>query len=65
MTTYPYMPVPSNDFIALRTRPDIEDSPMQKIKKYWQKLMPANLCFRSLVYRVGINFPLSYRQLNK
>lgn len=65
MTTYPYMPVPSNDFIALRARLDIEDSPIQKINTYWQKLMPANLCFRSLAFRVDINFPLSYRQLNK
>ena len=58
MTAFPYIPVPSKDFIALRTRLDIEDSPMQKIKKYRQKLMPEILCFKSLAFRVSINFPL-------
>ena len=65
MTAFPYIPVPSTGFLALRTRPNIEDSPMQKIKKYLQKLLLANLCFRSLALRVDINVPLSYQQLNK
>ena len=60
MTALPYIPVPSTGFLALRTRLDIEDSPMQKIKKYRQKLMPANPFFKCLVLEVGINFPLSY-----
>ncbi len=62
MTAFPYIPVPSTGFLAKRKRLDIEDSPMQKIKKYRQKLKLANLCFRSLAFRVGNNFPLFYRQ---
>lgn len=60
MTAFPYIPVQSTDFIAWQTRLDIEDSPMQKIKKYRQKLMPEILCCKSLALRVGINFPLCY-----
>lgn len=59
MSAFPYIPVPISGFLALRTRLDIEDSPMQKIKKYRQKLMPANLFSKCLVLGVGINFPLS------
>ncbi len=62
MTAFPYIPVPSTGFLELRTRPDIKDSPMQKIKKYQQKLVHPNLCFRTLAFRVGINFPLCMRQ---
>ena len=61
MTTFPCMPVPSNDFIALRTRLNIEDSPMQKIKKYRQKFMPPNLFSKGLVLGVCINFALYQR----
>jgi hypothetical protein len=50
MTAFPYIPVPSTGFLACWTRqavqPDIEDSPMQKIKKYRQKLMRVNLVFQ-------------------
>ncbi len=64
MTAFHFIPVPSTGFLAWRTRqavqPDIEDSPMQKIKKYRQKLMPANLFSKCLVLVVGINFPLCY-----
>ena len=60
MTAFPYIPVPSTGFLALRTRPDIEDSPMQKIKIYRQKLKLANLCFRSLAFRVGNKFLLCF-----
>ncbi|MBL0238092.1 MAG: hypothetical protein IPQ02_16225 [Saprospiraceae bacterium] len=60
---------PFTSVLSWRTRQtvqiDIEDSPMQKIKKYRQKLMPANLCFRILACRVGIIFPLSFKQLKK
>ena len=59
MTAFPYIPVPSTGFLALQTRLDIEDSPIQKIKKYRQKLMPANLFSKCLALVVGINFPLS------
>ncbi len=45
MTAFLYIPVPITGFIQL----DIEDLPMQKIKKYQQKFTPANLCFRCLV----------------
>lgn len=38
---------------------------MQKIKKYRQKLIPANFCLRSLAFRVGINFPLSWQKALK
>lgn len=56
MKAFLCFPVPSTGVVLL----DIEDSPMQKIKKYRQKLMPANPFFKCLVLEVGINFPLSY-----
>ncbi len=58
MTSFPYIPVPSTGFYVWGMRLDIEDSPMQKINKYRQKLMPANLFSKCLVLGVGINFPL-------
>ncbi len=65
MTAFPYIPVPRTGFLAWRTRQDvqldIEDSPMQKIKKYWQKLMPANLFSKCLVLGLCITFPLCMR----
>ncbi len=68
MTAFPYISVPSTGFLAWRTRQavqlDIEDSPMQKIKKYRQKLKLSNLCFRSLAFMGSNNFPLSYIQLS-
>ncbi|MBK8723756.1 MAG: hypothetical protein IPL95_16325 [Saprospiraceae bacterium] len=68
MTVFPYIPFSCTVFLAWRTRQtvqiDIEDSPMQKIKKYRQKLMPANLCFRILACWVVINFPLCYTPLS-
>lgn len=59
MTAFPYIPVLITSFLALRTRLDIEDSPMQKINKYRQKLMPANLFTKCLVLGADINLPLS------
>ena len=50
MTAFPYIPVPSNDFLALLTRQAIQ----------LKKLMPANLFSKCLVLGVGINFPLCY-----
>ncbi len=65
MTAFPYIPVPSTGFLTLRTRQavqlDFEDALMHKLKKYRQKLMPANLFSKFLVLGGGINFPLCYK----
>lgn len=62
MAAFPYIYVLFANFLVSRTRQaaqlDIEVSPLQKIKIYRQKLMPVNLSFRSLAFRVSINFPL-------
>ncbi len=69
MIAFPYIPVPSTCFLDWRTRQAVqfnnEDSPMQKIKKYRQKLMPANILSKCLILGVGSYFPLCYQQATK
>ena len=61
MIAFLYIPLLLTGFLALRTRRDIKDSPLQKIKKYRQKFMPPNLFSKGLVLGVCINFALYQR----
>lgn len=60
MKDFSSKPISGTGFIALRTRFDAEDLPMQKIEKYQQKKMPANLFSKSLIFMDSINFSLIY-----
>lgn len=61
MIAFLYIPFLLTGFLALRTRRDIKDSPLQKIKKNRQKFMPPNLFSKGLVLGVCINFALYQR----
>ncbi len=60
MKDFSSIPVSGTGFIALRTRFEAEDLPMQKIEKYQQKTMSVNLFSKSLIFMVRINFSLIY-----
>lgn len=61
MIAFLYIPFLLTGFLALRTRLDIKYSPLQKINKYRQKLLPPNLFSKGLVLVVCINFDLYQR----